>query len=384
MESLEEYFLKCETFAKECLEVSNNPMEYFDSLYCDGHVGFKELVAFRKQLIDKPDFLKNGGYLSIGYFNSDDQDERLACYCSTFDITDQVIKLDFQKRFTPYDLSQPIFQSEPSLFDKIRKSEINKDPDLELISLASLERINESEIVKFNKTYFKFDVALNPAIVSWCENNFKKEDIYVRLSPFEAYDKQPTQRLYESILHPANPKWWKNLSLHLRDHTGASYLLDDCSPKENYTQYIEKHIKGVDKLEVKANRGNDGLLSMMVEELTRKDNHDMVISRVIHMDTDAKFGTPFLEANLKHIDIAIYVYLGANADTRLSQDIATGIRSTEADLKCHLLRVDNIPFNSLFGFVISFLKSQTLINEWITNQFQNEIINETNDSKKVK
>jgi hypothetical protein len=77
-----------------------------------------------------------------------------------------------------------------------------------------------------------------------------------------------------------------------------------------------------------------------------------------------------MKATLKHIDIALYVYKGENAKLRNDEDISLGIRSTEADYKCHLLRVNKLPFNSIFGFATSFLKSKTLLNEWINDQFK--------------
>lgn len=370
MESFEEYNNGCNKIAEIIWPISNNPIEYCDKLFQERESLFMELVDFRKNFVGEHEYLTNGGFLQIGYFNSSNKNERLTCYCVLSDITGYLYQHDFLRRFEPYAINQPAFVAETDLFNHIRVSENEGKPDYELISLNALQRIGESEIVLFNKSYFKTDVALNPFIVSWSQQNFNSENIYVRLNPYEVYTYQPTQRLYESIVHPANPNWWKTLSIHLRKHEGCSYNLDDCSPKENYNQHWEKHIKNVERLEIKANRGNDGLLSMLIEEVTAIDSHELMINRVIHMDTDAIYGTPFKEATLKHLDIAIYVYKDENAKLRNREDISMGIRSTEADYKCHLLRVDKLPFSSLFAFAISFLKSKTLINEWINDQFE--------------
>ena len=174
---------------------------------------------------------------------------------------------------------------------------------------------------------------------------------------------------------PANPNWWKNLTIHNRAKEGASYILDDCSPKENYRQYWELHIKNIKRLEVVAKRNNNGNLSMMIEELTGIDNHGLMFGRMIHLDTDSAYGTEFEESKLNHLDLAINIYEGDIAKKRLEDNLAEGNKSTSASYRTHLLRIEDIPFKGLFGYVTSFLKSQTLVNEWFEDQFQQ------NDSK---
>ena len=328
------------------------------------------MISTRKLFIGEKDYLTNGGLLRTGFFDSADAEEKLACYCVVEDITSNLMNLDFDKRFQEYNIEQPIFKNVPTLWNEIRRSESEK-LDLELVKLSSLERINKSEIVKYEDKYFKFDYALNPIIVDWAENNFDMDSIYVRLDPYEYHEEQPLQRFYESILQPANPNWWKELKIRLRGHEGAAYLLDECDPRENLHQYWEKHIKKVERLEIKANRGPDGLLSMLLEEITVIDTYGLMVNRVIHMDTDAPFGAKFNETILKHLDIAIYIYKDQNAIKRMNTNINRGIRADDADFKCHLLRIDKISFKSLFGASNLFLKSKTLVNEWIEDQFEN-------------
>jgi len=154
-----------------------------------------------------------------------------------------------------------------------------------------------------------------------------------------------------------------------RTKEGASYILDDCSPKENLQQYWELHIKKIKRLEVIAKRSNNGNLSMMIEEITDIDSHGLLFGRCIHLDTDSKFGTDFENSILNHLDLAINIYEDEAAKKRLDDNLASGQVTTDASYRTHLLRVEKIPFKALFGFVVSFFKSQTLINEWLEDQF---------------
>ena len=180
----------------------------------------------------------------------------------------------------------------------------------------------------------------------------------------------PSGMLLESILMPANPNWWRHLTIYNRTKEGASYLLDDCSPKDNNRQFWEFHIKNVNRLEVIAKRNNNGNLSMMIEEITNIDTHGLLFGRMIHLDSDNQFGTPFDKATLNHLDLAINVYDGETAVKRLNDNLATGTKTVDASSRTHLLRIENIPFKGLFGYAISFFRSQTLINEWFSDQFR--------------
>ncbi|WP_418639540.1 hypothetical protein [Winogradskyella sp.] len=370
MDELDNYYNFCIEIATEMWPEYKNPRDYCHVLYNEQDERFKEMLKTRSVLLDDNDYNKNGGLLGLGFFNGVTDDEKLACYCIVDDITSNLTYLDFEKRFEQYNKEHAIFNNVPNLWDEIRKSEGGK-LDLELIKLSSLERINKSEVVTYENKYFKFDYALNPNIVDWSETNFDSNSIYVRLDPHEYHEEQPVQRFFESILQPANPDWWKELNIRHRGHEGSAYLLDDCDPRENLEQYWEKHIKRVVRLEIKANRGPDGLLSMLLEEITSIDNNGLMINRVIHMDTDAPYGTRFNETTLKHLDIAVYVYKDHNAQKRMNTNINKGIRSDDADYKCHLLRIDNIPFKSVFGISYLFLKSKTLLFEWLKDQFDN-------------
>lgn len=370
MDNLDKYFKACDRIAGQMWPDNRNPVENINALFEKEVSEILELIQIRKSFLDEKDYNTNGGFLQVGYFNGASSEDRLAGYCFVSDLTTSLMKLDFEKRFKIYKPNQEIFLAESTLWNQIRTSQGGKQ-DLELIKLSSLEHISNSEIFKFKDTYLKSDFALNPILIEWVKNNFSMENIYVRIDPNESYSYRPPQRLYESILQPANPNWWKELTIRPRGHEGAAYKLDDCEPQDNYQQYWEKYIKKIDRLEIKANRGPDDLLSVLIEEVSTIDGNGLMINRVIHMDTNAPLGTKFEDTTLAHLDIAIYLYKDENALKRSKIKINEGIRSEDADYKCHLIRVENISFKSLFGFSELFLKSKTLLYEWINDQFEN-------------
>lgn len=372
--NIEQYYNELENLSNAVEEKQIATHEYLESLIDRNDNLINELIDFRKDFIDSKEHDKVRGYLVIGFFKQFSGIERVTCFVMTFEIDEIKTKNNWKKRCELYSKEQPLFRKEPTLFDSIRKKD-NGNQDLELIDFKVFNQINESEILNVNKSYTLIDSALNPLIVVWSKENFNNNSLYIRANPFKIFDKQPPQLILESILMPANPNWWKNLTIHNRAKEGASYILDDCSPKENYRQYWELHIKNIKRLEVVAKRNNNGNLSMMIEELTGIDNHGLMFGRMIHLDTDSAYGTEFEESKLNHLDLAINIYEGDIAKKRLEDNLAEGNKSTSASYRTHLLRIEDIPFKGLFGYVTSFLKSQTLVNEWFEDQFQQ------NDSK---
>jgi hypothetical protein len=125
------------------------------------------------------------------------------------------------------------------------------------------------------------------------------------------------------------------------------------------------------RLEVIAKRDNNGNLSMMIEEITGINDNGLMFGRMIHLDTDSTFGTDFNNSNLNHLDLAINVYENDIAAKRLKDNLANGKKTVDSSYRTHLLRIENIPFKGLFGFLVSFFKSQTLMNEYFEDQFKN-------------
>jgi hypothetical protein len=238
-----------------------------------------------------------------------------------------------------------------------------------LINLSALNQIGDTEVIQFQGHYFLIDYCLNPSGLAWVKGNFPNKPLYIRLKPFKVFDQRPPGRLFESILMPANPNWWKNLSIHNRQKEGAAYQLGEDEYPGNQQALWEYKVNNINRLEVIAKRDNNGNLSMMLEELTGVDQNNMVFGRCIHLDTDHKPGTNFDDAILNHLDLAINVYEDENGKKRLTENLAHGQVTSDASYRTHLLRIENIPFHSIFGFVLIFFKSQTLVQEWFRDQF---------------
>ncbi|MEM9388832.1 MAG: hypothetical protein AAGA02_00075 [Bacteroidota bacterium] len=367
--SIEEYYRIIEELADKVERSEIATHDYLEELINEKNNQIFEVIDFRKEFLDAKEQDQVRGYLVIGFFKTLTEIERLTCFTITLEVDQIKSKNSWKKRCECYSKDQPLFKLEPDLLNKVRKKDTGSF-DNELINLKALEQINDSEIVKFNKSYSILDHSLNPQIVIWSQTNFPDKPIYVRVNPYKAFEKMPSQMLFESVLMPANPKWWKHLTIHNRKKEGASYLLDDCSPKDNYRQFWEFHIKNVNRLEVIAKRNNSSNLSMMIEEITNIDTHGLLFGRMIHLDSDSKFGTDFDQSTLNHLDLAINIYEGNVAQKRLEQKLESGNKTVDASYRTHLLRIESIPFKALFGYAISFFRSQTLINEWFADQFR--------------
>lgn len=366
---IENYYNKLEELAIEVLKQNIATYDFLDNLIEVENQQIIELINFRSKFVDSKDQDKVWGYLCLGFFNQYTGIERSACFMITFEIDEKKTKISLKKRCELYQIDQPLFQKEPKLFEYIRTKE-NGTKDFELIDSEVFEQIHDSEILKYNDSYTYIDSALNPLIVVWIKENFKDKPLFIRVDSFNVFDKMPRQRVFESILMPANPNWWKNLSIHNRTKEGASYVLDDCSPKDNMNQHWEFHVKNIDRLEIIAKRNNNGNLSMMIEEITKINSYGLIRGKMIHLDTDNPFGTPFENSTLNHLDLAINIYEGDDAINRKKYNLANGIKTNDATYRTHIMRIENIPFKSLFGFVISFLDSQILIREWFEDQFE--------------
>lgn len=367
--NIEQYYKELESLSSAVEEKQVATHEYLEYLIDKNHSPLNELIDFRKDFIDSKEDDKARGYLETGLFKQFSGTERVACFVMTFEIDEIKTKNNWKKRCERYSQEQPLFLKEPLLFDSIRKKDSGKK-DFELIDFDVFNQINESEILKINKSYALIDSELHPSIVVWSKENFNSNPLFIRANPFKVFGQQPPQLILESILIPANPNWWKNLTIHNRTKEGASYILDDCSPKENYRQYWELHIKNIKRLEVIVKRNNNGNLSMMLEELTGIDSRGLMFGRMIHLDTDSTYGTDFEESKLNHLDLAINIYEGGTAKKRLEDNLAQGNKSISASYRTHLLRIENIPFKGLFGYVIFFFQSQTLVHEWLEDQFK--------------
>lgn len=367
---IEDYLDSLETLAKSCFAQFPilNPPKFIEDLITTNKSQIDTLITFRKDYLSEKEISKALALFPIGRFRRYSIEvERVTTFAICAELTSIVRKLEWRQKCNKYNTEQPLFVGSPALMTALRKKQ-NGALDDELLNINVFEHKYDSEIVKFSDGFAYLEKSLNPAILNWARSTFAQLPLYIRVDPYYYFKSEPPQRLVESITIPANPTWWKNLSIHNRMKEGAAYLLDDCSPKENSQQWWEKHRLEIVRLEVIAKRNNNGNLSMMIEELQILDE-DLLLGRCIHLDTDSAFGTAFDNSFLNHLDLAVNIYEKENVKFRLLDNLALGEKTVDASYRTHVLRIEQIPFNAIFGFADMFFKSKTLINEWIQDQF---------------
>ncbi len=367
--NLEQYLQKVSSLAIQIGEQAQPTHEYIDYQLGVNPSWNNELIKFRATLLDTADRDLVDPYLTMGFFNQLSGDERVSCWVLCFETDVEVTKNEWKNRCLKYNEDQPIFQSEPKLFDKIRKKKSGKS-DYELINYYCLDKVNNSEIFKFNNIFTILDRSLNPHIVYWAANEFSKSPLYIRLSHSEVFIEKPKQLALEATIKPANPNWWKKLAIYKGSHSGGRYDLQDCDPRENYQEFWDYRVRKIRRLEYNVQRSHCGNLSMMVEEITSINQQGILLGRMIHLDTDSPCGTAWEDVKYNHLDLAINIYMDGDAEQRIKDDLSCGRKIVKATCRTHLLRVENVPFNSLIYFAILFFRSAELRSQWFDDQFK--------------
>lgn len=315
-------------------------------------------VAFRANFMGSRENNITNGYLVIGHFTAYDDNLRHACICIILEAEYHRKILGLRTQCAPYSLEQPLFRKIPTLYTYVR--------DKELIEYSVLKRIAKSEIISFGNKFGYLNKFVPLSLLNWKDENRPEAPLYIKVDPYQVFDTQPQQSIQDSVVIPPNPKWWQNLEIYKGQHEGCSFLLNkNVDPKENPLEYWEYHCRHIRRLDVVAKRNGNGNLSMMLEELEESTNllsptERIIIGRMIHLDTDALFDSPFADATLNHLDLAINVYMDQNAENRLNDNLAKGGRVEDATFRTHLLRVEQIPFEDLFPFTYCFLQSNRL------------------------
>lgn len=366
--NIEEYYLFLEWLSTQKIKIGESLFHNFENLLQEGNATAIESINFRAQFIGEHEVNIALAYFPVGHFTKYCKLKRMACFCVGLEA--EYIKgiLNLQRRCELYSEDQPLFKANPSLFQHVR--------DREFVDYSVFQRINDSEIIHFNNQYGYIDGYVPLTVLGWVSYNRPQSPIYIRVNPHLVYSTQPPQKIFESQLIPPNPKWWHELSIYNRSHEGCSFFLDESvNPKDNYDEYWEYHCQNIRRLDVIAKRDGNGNLSMMMEELIVQKNivspsERYIVSRMIHLDTDAAIGNSFHDSTLNHLDLAINVYTENNAKNRLLENLANGEMITDASFRTHLLRVENINFSDLFVFAYSFFKSKTLVDEWKETQFR--------------
>lgn len=372
---IEDYFNEVKNIVKASIEFSvdsnrgYNMNPYLETLASNSDKKLLNLLSNIYDLIlTEEDIKKYKEYLAIPLLSNLSDEQKISLFYLSNDVYTYTLEIDISEKCVLYDKTLPIFKAEISLFNHIRKKE-NGDLDLELISYAELQQVDNSEIIKYHQHYFYLDSSLSQYLLNDLYNDFPNSNIFVRLNPYKAFEKQPLRLLEEEVLIPANPDWIKNLELHKNHKQGCSYILQNVTPNISLQKFWDYNVKKIRRLEVIFKRNNNGNLSGMIEEISEIDiEHNILKGLCIHFDTDSPYGTSYKDSILNHLDLAMNYYIGDKTiKDRNNENLANGKKVTNATHRVHLLRIESIPFNSLFKIAINFFKSIVLVTEWIND-----------------
>jgi len=300
--------------------------------------------------------------LPTGCFGELHGELRTAALVVCIELERQITVDGHQRRFERYHPEQPLFAEFPEYFAQVYGEDL-------LPSRLVVSSRSDGIFQQAGKN-LRIDPYLHPSIVAMARIQFRGSPIFLRIDPYFVRDDVPPPQVLESILTPADPGWWSSLNLYPGNRTGAAYQLDPSeNPRDDLRAYSEFHFRHVRRLEMQARRSESDYLSMMLEELSDYRERDgYVVGRMIHWDTHAPQGTAIDAAELKHIDLAMNFYLGADADQRMSQSLSVG-RIQDASSRTHLLRVDGVESKAILLLAQLFMVSESLFCEWLDDQF---------------
>jgi hypothetical protein len=326
-----------------------------------------DCAAFRESFLTQAEIDKATPFFEFGFFNDSSPLRRAAWFTLCNEIMRAMERRGLQRACERYNPDQALFRGAPNLINAIRRRNDTGSPDNELIAETAVSRIGKSEVYRAGNGFTQLSPHLSPAIPQWAEEAFGTVPRYVRLNPHRYFATEPLQNLTEAAIAPANPRWMSTVALFTTQKDYAAYVLEDCSPKDNKAQSWDFRVRHIRRLEVSAQRRNTNYLTMMIEELPRSDDPSgLMVARCIHLDTQAMYGTPMNSVQLQHLDLAINVYLDEHRDLRVMDSLQHG-RVVDATFRTHLFRIEDIPFPALFGFAERFLRSRTLLREWLTD-----------------
>ncbi|MBB3394249.1 hypothetical protein [Rhizobium sp. BK060] len=324
------------------------------------------LVSFRESMLTSEDEDWLTGYLSIGLFSDRGYRERLASFALAFEIDRELKRREIRRLCRPYTKDQRLFDRVPPLFDSIRERASGQS-DRELIDLEAVVSVGGSEVYRAGSGFTTLCPYLSPKIVNWVIREWPGASTFIRLDADQYFEERPPQALMESAIVPASPRWLKDFSLRKGMKDFGSYQLLGRPLSDGHAEFWDYHVKMVRRLEVHVERRKDDYLSVMIEELPRPDDPDgLMIGRCIHLDTRDPAGTSIGDVKMQHLDLAINVYEGDDRRKRYDESLQQG-KVIDATFRTHLLRIEDVPFTSLFTFAGTFLQSKVLLSEWVSD-----------------
>ncbi|QBJ66774.1 hypothetical protein C3496_10465 [Bacillus anthracis] len=345
-----------------------------------------KLIALRKEVLTEAEQAERPMQFYKDCFTFIGEEDRLALTAMFIEIFEFSGKHFHELSFEPYNMAQPLFQRHPEILQAVRQRPGGAiDPELVKLSVIGFNPIPNMpyhRTCKYNQSFLLTSRYLDGRIPEYLINKYGRDNIYIRIEPYEVHSTPPKLRFLEEFMHLPNPEWIRNLKMHINQKEGCqlfipAYTIDQVGkdPKRN-EQYKEYHIKKIRRFETIATMKNENghkHFSMSLEELS-EEKDGMLIGRMIHLDSLNSYDTPFDKIWLKHLDLAINVYTGEAKDERLRSNLSSGGVIPDASYRTHLIRVDGILFSDLVHLARLFFKSKIMIEEWIEKQFERVVL----------
>ena len=349
------------TAALRVLATSNaDPARPFADLLKGGDKTAVRLLQLRQQCLTDEDRAFAARYRESGDYADLTGDERASAFACDVELAETIGALPLDARFALYEQSHPLFARLPQLWPPDKKDLLRDRVDFDILADGTFE---------VDHLWCRLEPMLDAEILSWVRATYPRAATYIRVDPLIAQTEVPSGDLHEAVLRSANPKWWGTLNIWRGKAEGASYTLDPQMNSQQQQSTTDYWIKGLRSLQVHAHRPKDEYLSMSIEELQDKRSRDgSLVGRMIHLDTKAVAGTSVVNAVAEHIDLAINVYRGVVASSRIATDLANG-KIPNASARTHLLRIDSVPLVVLLALAERFFLSAQLRDEWMAQQF---------------
>lgn len=356
------YFDDVDAAARHCLAAEVAPIDFLEQATGEWKRDVSALIRLRAEWVTEEEARALEGLLTVGYFPDLEESARRGAFALALDIEDARDRIDAHQRCEPYTPADPIFAGDAGLYAATRGGE--------LVDVGAVERTAGSEFVKFGGQYARVDRSVPAALLDWLDAAFPAAARSVRLDPRRVWSIPPWPSAREALIIPARPRWWADLSILPGTHDGARHDLLPVAPsRETVRQWWDYNVRHIRRVEMHVGRDRGGTLGVLVEELPRIDPRTgLMIARCLHLDTADPVGTTLNVSTLGHIDLALNVYGGARAREREAGTIRHGVQ-VDATTRTHVLRVDGVPFATMFELARHFFAAPSLTDEFLAAQF---------------
>ncbi|CUT12649.1 hypothetical protein BF49_3729 [Bradyrhizobium sp.] len=358
MIDLDQYIERIARIAGEYVDLTDYAAKVLGDRYGNGDQTVIECVDFRRTMLTVGDRDTLNWQRQLGFFPvALPADVQLGGYAFAAEVASAVLKLRMRTACAPYRRADPLFSGSPALWSSVR--------DGELIDFTALAQELGSEVVAVPKGFGKIAEELDPALVEWLRRNNPTSPFFVRLAPDRFDGQKPPMMLTEAVIAPGRFDALMKFDMYPGQREYGEYVLQkDALDPKNPAPFIDYEVERLRRLEIRAQRRGD-IVSMMIEELPAPDAPDgLMVGRCIHLDTHAPNKTAIRDVKLSHLDLALNVYEGAVRSERFGTNLKDG-KVTDASFRTHLMRIEGIPLLTLLPICAGFLRSKSLLGEWL-------------------